>query len=240
MAAFFDISAGRTGIFRAKSNFVPPAPPVAPYAWYAADLDVTYDGSQNVTAWADQSGNNRTLYVPENQTSPVFYESIINGMPSIKFESGMALYLDGDSTTIKSILSVVKTPEYLDSSYQCIVEAGGGGLYTVLSGGGEDPALFGSYWSGFVTYAAVDPETSYILGVRTADGEDTYGYQNDSSYNVSGNGFQGRDQISVGNDSSYGQAMMGYLSELILFDVSLTEAQIQSYITDLNTKYGIY
>ena len=239
MAAFFDIAAGRTGIFRAKSNLVPSVPPATPYAWYAADLDVTYDGSNNVTAWADQSGNNRTLYVPEDQNSPIFYESIINGMPSIKFESGMALYLDGDTTTIKSILSVVKTAESL-STYQCIVEAGGGGLYTVLSGGGEDPALFGSYWSGFVTYADVDVETSYILGVRTNDGEDTYGYRNDSSYNVSGNGFQGRGQISVGNDSSYGQAMMGYLSELILFDVALTEAQIQSYITTLNTKYGIY
>jgi hypothetical protein len=91
-----------------------------------------------------------------------------------------------------------------------------------------------------VTYAAVDPETNYILGVRSADGEDTYGYKNDLSYNTSGNGFQNRNQITVGSDSSYTQSIMGYLSELILFSFDLTDAQMQSYIADLNEKYGIY
>jgi hypothetical protein len=216
--------------------FVPPyvpAPPVTPYAWYKADVGVT-QSSGLVTQWNDQSGNGRHLTVPSGATEPNYISSGINSLPSIEFLSDNALQLTNDTTTIKSIISVVRSSASL-SNYKCIVEAYGGGLYTIIS-----QPNFGSYWASFVGYAAISTSTDYILSVRTDDGLDTYGYLNTTEYPAPGSGFQPRSHITVGNDSTLGQAISGYISELILFDVGLSQAQINSYISDMNTKYEIY
>lgn len=210
-----------------------PQPAATPYAWYKADVGVT-QSSGLVTQWNDQSGNNRHLTVPFGATEPNYISNGINSLPAIEFLSGCVLQLTGDTTTIKSIISVVRSSASL-SNYQCIVEAYGGGLYTIISN-----PWFGSYWAGFVSYDSISASTDYILSVRTDDGLDTYGYLNDNEYNQSGNGFQSRSHITVGNDSSFGQAINGYLSELILFDVGITQLEINSYITDMNTKYSIF
>lgn len=210
-------------------------PAVTPYAWYKADVGVTESGGV-VSQWNNQSGLAGNLVVPSGKDGPAYVASGINSLPTIEFSSdSMALQLTGDTTTIKSIISVVRSASSL-STYQCIVEAGGGGLYTIL----VDPDLFGSYWADFVTYASISYSADYVLSVRTADGIDTYGYLNDAEYSQTGSGFQPRGHITVGNDSSFTQSLNGYLSELILFDVELTQAEINSYIADMNAKYLIY
>jgi hypothetical protein len=222
--------------------FVPPyvpAPLPAPYAWYKADVGVTESGGE-VTQWDDQSGNDRHLLVGGGATSPNYISSGINSLPSIEFAEDMNLQLANDDTTIKTIVSVVRTAPTIEG-YQAIVECSGGGLYTSLVAD-----EFGSYWKGFTSYTNLNSESDYILSVRIAPdydanaGGDTFGYVNDTSYTATGAGFQGRSNITVGNNDQFNQPINGYISELILFDVILTEEQLLSYISNMNTKYAIY
>lgn len=228
--------------------FTPPYIPPAQsefYAWYKADVGVThaYDEAKDydaVTQWNDQSGNGRHLINSAN--GPEYISNAINGsMPALFFSNNYDGYesqyleLAGDTTTIKSIIAVVLTDTF-PQSYQCIVEAAGGGLYTKLG-----DTNFGSYWATFVTYAGMDTNTNYILGVRTADGIDTYGYQNDSgSIYQEGSGFQPRSKITVGNDATHGQTLIGYVTELMLFDREISDGEMASYISSLNSKWSIF
>jgi hypothetical protein len=227
--------------------FVPPFFPAPPpstgaYAWYKADVGVTQSGG-TVSQWNDQSGNGRNLTVPSGKNGPNYVSSGINSLPSIEFSStAHALQLTGNTTTIKTIVSVVRSADVLDT-YQCIVEASGGGLYTVLD---PDGPRWGSYWADFVYYSAISADTNYILSVRidpsftSGGGGNTYGYLNGTSYTAAGAGFQPRDNITVGTDSTFGQPIQGLISELILFDAILSNSEILSYIGDMNSKYLIY
>lgn len=236
--------------------FVPPYVPTPAgqeYGWYKADVGVTHEFSEDyeyeiVTTWADQSGSGHDLVKignpPEYQSTgwdgdsiPAIYFGDINGY------NGSYLERTNDQTIIKSIIAVVETSGNIDP-YRCIIEAYGGGLYSALSTEDVDEetiSLFGSYWANFTSYAQILQNTKYILGVRTSDGESTFGYINDSgAISMSGNGFQPRSKITVGNDSSHGQVLYGKLAELIIFDSEISDTSMETYISNLNSKWAVY
>jgi len=65
-------------------------------AHYDAALGVTKDGSDNVSQWDDQSGNGYHLTTPD--TDPVWYTSLVNGLPGIRF-NGSSDYMTKTGVT---------------------------------------------------------------------------------------------------------------------------------------------
>lgn len=70
--------------------------------WVRSDLGVTKDGSDNVSAWADQSGNGRNVSEATNQ--PLWVDNVINGKPVIRF--------DGSNDTLASANWTLAQPSH--------------------------------------------------------------------------------------------------------------------------------
>ena len=62
-----------------------PTVPSGLQAWYRADLGVTKDGSNNVSQWADQSGNGVHLSQNTATAQPLWVANGFNGEPTVSF-----------------------------------------------------------------------------------------------------------------------------------------------------------
>ncbi len=56
--------------------------------WLKADDGVTADGSNNVSAWADQTGN-YTVTQGTGGSQPTYVASDINGKPALRFSRSL-------------------------------------------------------------------------------------------------------------------------------------------------------
>lgn len=115
-----------------SSLFVPPyvpPPPAAPIAWYKADVGVTYDGSDLVSAWADQSGNSYDATVYDAGYEPLYVPNHYNSLPWIYFNPDL-------SNDEKKLLI---TPAILPLNYDTPFTAIGviNANYTDLTQGGD-------------------------------------------------------------------------------------------------------
>jgi hypothetical protein len=60
--------------------------------WLRADLGVTKDGSNLVSAWADQTSNGNDVAQPAGGSQPTWTDNVVNGYPVITFEGAQNLY----------------------------------------------------------------------------------------------------------------------------------------------------
>jgi hypothetical protein len=63
--------------------------------WLRSDVGVTYDGSNNVSQWLDQSGNGNN-FSNSGSARPTISTNAVNGLPAIAF-NGSSQYLQGGS-----------------------------------------------------------------------------------------------------------------------------------------------
>jgi hypothetical protein len=201
--------------------------------WLKADAGVSLSGS-NVTAWADQSGQNNNLSV--TTTNPVFENNVINGKPAIKFDGGR---LDGtDIVTAKTIYAVIKTLSFSPSQYAAIVECTGGSLYSAISGN-----EWGSYFNLEISASnTLATSTSAIIASLSDNGIQYFFRKNGSQIRTgtNGDGFYSRSALYIGNDGSTGQPANVYVSEIIIYDNLISAEDITKIENYLNSKYAIY
>lgn len=161
--------------------------------------------------------------------------NILNGKPAFNCDGGR-LSCD-DIVTAKTIYSAIKIKDDVPGAYAVIVEATGGGLYSNVN------LNWGSYFSGSV-YApdSFEPNTPYIIGTISDDGNNYKLRQNGSTVNENsnGNGFYSRSKLYFGNDSSNGQQANCYVCEAIVYDKALTISEAEQVESYLNSKYAVY
>ena len=140
-----------------------PNPPTIPMtsivAWYKADAGITSSGGQ-ITAWADQSGNDYHLEAPAGK-EPNYSGTTLNGILIPDTIAGWTSSLDRRLRTTTTIPSIGETGTvfivgaqyvgetfynlFIDynttSGYQVCRDAGDD---TILGGYGQDPAPYGS------------------------------------------------------------------------------------------------
>jgi hypothetical protein len=201
--------------------------------WLKADAGVSLSGS-NVTAWADQSGQNNNLSV--TTTNPVFENNVINGKPAIKFDGGR---LDGTNiVTAKTIYAVIKTLASQPSQYAAILEATGGSLYSAVLGN-----TWGSYFSIEIpANTTISANTAAVIASISNDGI-SYEFRLNGQNNLTesdGEGFVSRSALYIGNDGSTGQPANVYVSEIIIYDNLISAEDITKIENYLNSKYAIY
>jgi len=199
--------------------------------WLDAGSDVTLDGDI-VTAWQDQSENGNDA-IPVND--PLFVSSLINGNPAIEGISNGAYFdLTSNIPIIKTVVCVFKTNE-IGSGYQAIVESDFG-MYSSI-----DESKFGTYLNAEIGYASLSNNTAYILGIVSSDGINSSGYINQSSYSSSsGSGFANRGYVQIGAGQNGGQPSDGYIAEVVIYSVAISENNRLGLFSYLNNKYAIY
>jgi alpha-tubulin suppressor-like RCC1 family protein len=213
-------------------------------AWYRADTGVTYDSSNNVTGWADQSGN-----YPATQTTsgaePLYVSNDLGGKPALRFNGSQwlsnsaNLNLNADMTIIavgesanpsnKQFSACLGTPSATGAcrgmGYNGSVQAGD--FYYVGTGGASVPAA-----NTFVEEAlSLDPTRSNVTFYR--NGSET------GTATVSGlaNLTPG---ISVGSYGGGNDPWQGDIAEVMVYDHQLTSAEIAQVDGYLADKYGYY
>lgn len=123
-------------------------------AWWRADAGVTLNGS-NVSAWADQSGNGKTLAQTSAASQPLYEATGLNGFSCLTFNGTSSIMstahlteLDGSTgMVIAASMEMTDRTNYGGVAY---MRAGADGfVFDNLSGGAGSGWRFGSVAAGF-------------------------------------------------------------------------------------------
>jgi len=227
-------------------------------AWYEADAGVTLSGD-DVTAWADQSGNGRDL--SSGTGSPTFLANALNGRPAIvidgltsnefDFVSDSAIFPNlWDASGDGTVVALVKTPTAQEATSDRFIfqssaananrldyEPGADNLRSRTHDGTATRSV-----SKALTYDAFqivllqrDADTTIFAGV---DDLDTAALASSATLvgaggNPAGNLQLGR--VSLANATT----PFGMIVEILFFDSSLTEASRQKVVDYLEEKYEL-
>ncbi|NQT40558.1 MAG: PEP-CTERM sorting domain-containing protein [Planctomycetes bacterium] len=217
-------------------------------AWFDASRDVTVDGSNNVTAWADQSGNGRDAVTYQGTGNLTAGE--INGLPAVLF---------GENEN----LEVTGTEFFAHDTYMVFRSDSGTGVFGPNGGGWGSP--FGPkdngndndrswmfdggddrFWNG-ETPGAVSwngdevgsANTFDMSGVAGAGGSDMSDYMVLKVTAGSANNLGAIRTYTLGTRNDQWSNLQFATAEILAFDHALTpgeENDVGGYLAD---KYGI-
>lgn len=210
--------------------------------WLRADAGVTYDGSNNVSAWADQSGNGKNATATGTQR-PLYVSSDINGMPVISFD-GVDDRLIGPnviSSTPCTIIIVAKfsSSEEIGVIFEQYDTYDNIALYRGFNGGTS--RNFRLYNGADLTSSATTNDNQAYIFEAIVNGSNSYLYLN-GSQTAFGN---------AGNLIPEGNYYLGYwrggnaartmkIAEVIVYNRAITTQERQQVESYLNAKYNIY
>ena len=212
--------------------------------WLKADAGVSYNGSNHITQWVDQSPSALT-FVPDSVSSDITYNSsFINSKPAIIFAFGASGVNGLYNTSVfemKSIFAAIQ-PNGNNFEYASVCENNGLAIYSTLS-------YYGVPWGSYLNnntpaLTTLSLDTPYILSGRSTDGTDqTFYLNNVDDTATSGSGFyNSRTEIVIGNGgarSFFAQAFEGAIMEVIAYSTYLTPSDMTDVYTYLNDKYAI-
>jgi hypothetical protein len=204
--------------------------------WLTADAGITKDGSDNVSAWADQSGvgNNATQATGANQ--PKWIDNVLNGKPVLRF--------DGSNDRIRIANSVDYATIFVVAKYS------GGATFNQYPGiispssSSPSPQYFfigangsASFYNG--TSSALFQTKIYVNGTNTdsfsplSSFKVVYGLSNSGSAAT-------RSNVDVGNNANDGSSFWnGDIAEVIAYDSVLGSTDLTNLMNYLNAKYNL-
>ncbi len=229
--------------------------------WLKAGEGVTYDGSNVVSEWVDQSGNavSFTPPSPSGTTSPTFQTNVQNGYPAIRFDGDDYLSLNsaytppvGDSS--RTVIAVVDNITQTGANYNHILHYGTNQAsplnqaYGLLSRTNEQNVIGNHYWANNYTssipFPIQDGAGSSIpqIVMNSYDGtsdwiflqEDQFEI-NDITLNTVANEFLIGSRI--GGAAEFFQ---GDLLELLFYSKALDAEEREEVYNYLQQKYNVY
>jgi hypothetical protein len=241
--------------------------PSARIVWLKADAGVTYDESNLVSLWADQTefGNNVTPFNAGYR--PLFVENSINSLPTIRFkDSGDTSLLVTQNifpvshNTPVTLIAAIKA-SYSDvnpqASMRWLIPAGNAGSFIIgmnfgsygISAPRKFSAMYGSSLVGEqqISGSSLGEDSLAILSIVN-DGTVASFYENGSlvgTYNVNywtetnpSNGIWGIG-AQIGNGNVYLGAKFN-LAELMIYSGAVNSTERETQEAYLNEKWAIY
>ncbi len=224
--------------------------------WLRSDKGVTFDGSDNVTTWTDQSNSNNATNAV-SLTNPM-YDNIAavgsNSEPAILFTGANNEFLDiadnasinSSSVTARTVFVIFQTGADV-STQQYLYEQGDNtdGLFLYISGGQLSAGINSSSANHTITSAAASivASTEYIA-VLTYDGASgTLDLQLDGTASTTVSSVAAsvaaHSGIHIGSRSAGGNHYTGHVAEIIYYDVVLNDGEIRMLNNYLSEKFGI-
>lgn len=228
--------------------------------WLRADDGVTYDGSNNVNNWSDQSGNgNDATGDIGGGTAPTYQTNTINGLPVIRFDgSGQLMTLTSSvGGSEYTFFIVCKNNDNADGSmflwstddnyakYVGVVTATSyninGRNKFILSQDDE-----GSGNSGVLAFSDGEANNDFIIGAAIKYQGNPLGegkaYLNGAGGNngVNANMFNGEQFFNLIGGYGFGYELDGDVAEIICYNRALSEKEYRKVQTYLSKKYRIY
>jgi len=224
--------------------------------WLKSDAGVTLSGS-NVTAWADQSGNNNNA-IANTGEEPTFVSSFLNNKPAIEFNGQGQIMQIADANS----LDFLNTSSFIVLKY--IGEGTGNNIVYIKNADAGSPAdqamyglvatLFGDNlsfplnvndWVDHPTNVDIKDSIPRIFSM-TYGGSDILMYANGfevGSDSIGGNISTSTGTLQIGGYNKSFDAeeyFYGQIAEIIMYNRAVTSTEREQVESYLNTKYAIY
>jgi uncharacterized repeat protein (TIGR03803 family) len=246
---------GRTLLQSYQQGLSPwPAPAVSNglQAWYRADLGVTQDANNNVSQWADLSGNGyhvEQTAVPTQQ--PQWSLSALNGQPAVQFVPGtdyLQTYNPVDllaGSNDMTVIAVVE-PQAMQGTNATIFNFGSdGNLPYGLTSGGDNKYFLGlddPSGNEFRSPAINTPPGQAQMLTIIKGGATASSYLNGALQGIGTMPTMLQTVVSpltVGNQDYPYYAFNGQIAEILVYNRALTDAERGQIETTLGQKYSI-
>jgi hypothetical protein len=249
---FLALQASGQALFHAHNQTAPaPAGPV-PTAWYKASVGVTLNGSNEVTGWADQSGNGNHLSVTSGAAAGLYSATAHNSHPGVGGNGtnrSLSCASFTESFTQGTLIVVCKT---LSDPPATDAQTGGAVARRNIQASTHYPYLDGVIYenwgnSYFMRKSTIDPTTSLAqmnvyavsssasLWANYLNGSVLYSTAT-TSPGFSDTGFY---VLSANNPGTHPYYFNGWVLEIRVYPVALTATQIQTITTELQAQYGL-
>ena len=240
-----------TKCFRPVSNY--PSDFADLVVWLRADSGVTFDiPTKRVSAWADKSGQGSDVEMIITANQPLRYGyGGINDKAYIEFDGTNDGLLSSNNLPIKNDFTIFEVSE---------IQNDNGSVFYYQNG--NSSISFGTILGGQLQVEVIDEGSKVIatktdinikgkphIGVLKKNNKtidlDYYDSSNSSTTTNNNSGFDNtqdfdKSTFKVGTEGASSNFLSGELNELIIFNRSLSDAEIADIKGYLNLKYKIY
>jgi hypothetical protein len=220
-------------------------------AWYDAAAGITKDGSNRVSAWADQSGTgdaNKNLAQGSAGNQPLYVanDSNFNNRPSLRFENYRPDYMASGiwAANLPTPSTHIAIGRYESLTTNANFFDGGGaatrqsvGIWGSASGTPLQPV---SYSGSAINDAKMYPPRNLIIGAVFGSSAKLY---TSKTTPVTGNsGTQILDQYVVatyGAGPASNSSLKGNLAEIAVYNRALNQLEMEQFLQLMSSKYNI-
>ncbi len=221
--------------------------------WLKADAGVTLDTNGMVSSWKDVcSGGNRTLVQTNNASRPRYLTNSLASRPSLQFD-GINDWLD-----LGSLADQIYYAAIVFTNYAAVIPNGSGqtliNIAQYLEGGGTgielgnsqtyfNDATLSIYMQGLRGTNFTLPAAPHLLALRQPNLAQPYSWRIDGSSKTSTNVDVRRfvtlyaNQFRIGSRKGTDRFFKGNISEIILYNRPVSDAEALAVETYLNQKY---
>lgn len=211
-------------------------------AWWDASVGITQHASGGVSAWADQSGNGRTMSQGTPNSAPAWDQNVLNGRPVVNF--------NGSSNSMLASFTLVQPIHYFlvyrfDSAYVS-------GNPRVFDGAtGNSMSFYASSASGMGIFAGAGSDPAISNEQRTAFSvTEIQAASSVAAMRINGSSvsFLSTNAIGAGSPNgmrlgAFGTGSTAYgdvsFAEILIYSAILATGDASSVRSYLGTKYGI-
>lgn len=209
--------------------------------WLKADALSLNDGDQ-VSTWADSSGQGNDVTQATSGKQPIFKTAIIGGKPTVRFDGSNDTLINTTGPSISQPYTLFTTGRWAGTDFQAAFTDGGAGLqcHCPYIDSSNRPALF--FGSALATSPnSLSANTPYLWS-GIGNGASSILYQNGADTTASGN--PGTNSLIgfclASNEPAGGTEYLACdISEIIVYDSSLSTGNRQAVEDYIGTKYSI-
>jgi hypothetical protein len=214
---------------------------LGPKVWLRSDLGISLDGSGNVSAWADQSGNGNTVSQASSGQRPAYAPTGGPlGTPALVWPAlGNSLLLQktGYADALLKDVFIVATPATIPGSTNGYMIDFGVNVSALFSAPGS---VVQAYNGTLLGGPGIVSGVPFVLEEQLTSPGGVATLTVDGTASDTGSlGTATGTSLTIGNYDLGGNGFSGSICEVIVFPALLTTAQRTNVLTYLQIRYGI-
>ena len=214
---------------------------LGPKVWLRSDLGISLDGSGNVSAWADQSGNGNTVSQASSGQRPAYASTGGPlGLPALVWPAlgnSILLQKTGYADALLKDVFIVATPATIPGSPNGYMIDFGGNVSALYSAPGS---VVQAYNGSVLGGPSIVSGTPFVLEEQLTSPGGVATLTVDGTASDTGPlGTPVGTSLTIGNFASGANGFSGSICEVIVFPALLTTAQRTNVLTYLQIRYGI-
>jgi len=228
--------------FKSKKSFVPfvPTDIAGCKLWLKADAGITKDGSNYVSQWADQSGNNNHAVQATGSAQPLWVDNQLNGKPALYFDGTLKYLIASELDLSQPIhIAIILKKTLTDYAHNRYIVDGVSVNHMALYDCGDSVAMY----AGASGPSKAISDDVFILIESVFNGANSNISVNGgvkATGNAGNIGSTGGIIIGAAYGYNYTNSLNGQISEIVMYDNVITDANRMFLGNYFNTKYNLW